>query len=145
MVLIRFYYFRNTSFQKNKPFKSKESKIGKNNKIEAGKFKHRKLKFRSFSISFKNFLTKKWPDIYIYTCHILLYDIIIAYCQQNRYVRFDKFTDLFTLTLSWRRPFKNSDIPLWPLTKHKKSNLANIYLFKVSNWNTRKRCEICSC
>ena len=40
-MLIRFYYFRNTSFQKNKPFKSKESKIGKNNKTEAGKFKHK--------------------------------------------------------------------------------------------------------
>ena len=36
----------------------------KNNKIEAGKFKQRKLKLW-FYISFKNFLRKEWSDTYI--------------------------------------------------------------------------------
>ena len=49
--------------------------------------------------------------------------------------------------------FKNSNIPyfyivyyenLWNFTPELTSNTACIYMFKVNNENTKKRCEMCS-
>ena len=74
----------NIHFYENKLYKNNEAKIGKkiraNEKyFEAGKFKNKNIKKTMIHISFKNLLTKEWPEYRSKSSFVIKSDIPLGY------------------------------------------------------------------